>query len=81
MWDRGKSDWDGAGVSPPVVLTGDQCLVFFWAALNNPPDAVVSAKAPTRQATDPFRSIAGGQGTGNNIRSDPYGKVPYAYLQ
>jgi hypothetical protein len=29
-WKKGSIDWDGNGAySPPVILTGDQCLVFF----------------------------------------------------
>lgn len=90
MWNAGLIDWDGDGVySPPVMLTGDQCLVFFLGG-------VPVQTVPGVRGFAPGRNPTAGTGTplfnfdrhrlvkvrNNNFYSykDPYDRVPYAYF-
>lgn len=91
MWNAAPFiDWDGNGaVSGPVILTGDQCLVFF---LGGVPEQLTpgtrgfgTGKNPTATRGRPFFSFKSDRLVkvrGNNFYSylDPYGKQPYAYF-
>jgi hypothetical protein len=90
-WKTGAMtiDWDGDGaVSAPVVLTGDQCLVFFLGGIPNPLGGTRGFGTGLNPAAPPFSSSVSfdakrlAKVRGNNFPSflDPYEKRPYAYF-
>jgi prepilin-type N-terminal cleavage/methylation domain-containing protein len=90
-------DWDANGAySPPVVLEGDQCLVFFLGGIPAPPGQLFACTGFSSVGSNPaqpggssrigpffdFESSRLVQIHGNAFYSylDTYGQKPYAYF-
>jgi hypothetical protein len=81
-------DWDGNGrYSPPVILTGDQCLVFFLSGINGRGFSQ-DVRDPGNRAVPwdpPFYNFAADRlvdlrGNGFPSYLDLYRQRPYAYF-
>jgi hypothetical protein len=86
--DTPDVDWDGNGqYSPPVILTGDQCLVFFLGGINGRGFSQdVSAPGNRGVPWDPpiysfeANRLVDLRGNGFASYLDPYRQRPYAYF-
>jgi general secretion pathway protein G len=88
-------DWNGNGVQdPPVILEGDQCLVFFLGGIQSNKEGKLECLGFSVNQANPARG--GGQRVGpfcefksSRLRASPngyyvyldaYGKAPFAYF-